>query len=124
MGSERKGGGRKPIAGFRPGKEPPELRKRRAKARLGDDATWAQKKMVDVVAGRSPGEVRAMVKRWTTALLVAAVVLAVGGGLLYAWSLWAGVATHVFTVAVAFLWFRLRSRREGLVEMAEWVRRG
>lgn len=124
MGDEGEGRGGRPVDGFRPGREPPELRKRRAKARLGEEATWAQKTMIDVVGDRSPDEVRTMVRRWSRVLLAAVVVLAVGGGLLYAWSLWAGIATHVLTVGVGFLWYRLRSQRERLVEMAEWVRRG
>lgn len=123
MEGEGGGGGRRPIDGFRPGKEPPELRKRRAKAHLGDDASWAQKKLIDVVGDRSPDEVRTMVGRWTTGLLVATVVLAVLGALLYGWSLVAGIAVHVLTLAVGFLWFRLRKQRTRLVEMTEWVRR-
>ena len=124
MGRKGRDRDRKPIAGFRPGKEPPELRKRRAKARMGDDATWAQKQMLDVVGDRSPDEVRAMVRRWTRIFLAVGLLLAVVGGLLYRWSLWAGIAVHLLTLAVAFLSYRLRSQRDRFVEMAEWVRRG
>lgn len=122
MGGEGKGRNRKPIPGFRPGKEPGALRKKRAKARLGEDASWAQKKMIDAVGDRSPDEVRAMVKRWAGVLLAVALVLAVLGALLYRWSLVGGIAVHVLALGVAFLWYRLRRQRGQLVEMAEWVR--
>lgn len=115
---------RKPrsMKGFRPGKEPEHLRKKRAKARLGKDATWAQKKAIDAVAGRSPDEVRKLVGRWTKILLAVALALAVAGALLYRWSLAAGIAVHVLAFAAGFLWLRLRTQREELVKMAEWVR--
>ena len=41
------------IKGFRPGKEPAHLKKKRAEAQLGSDASWAQKRTVEAVAGRS-----------------------------------------------------------------------
>lgn len=118
-----KGGGRRPMDGFRPGKEPDHLRKRRAKARLGDDASWAQEKMIDAVGDQNPDEVRAMVKRWSRVLLGVAVGLAILGALLYGWSVIAGIAVHVLTLGVGFLWLRLRKQRSQLVQMAEWVRR-
>lgn len=122
MGGEDRGRNRRQIPGFRPGKEPGALRKKRAKARLGEDASWAQKKMIDAVGDRSPDEVRAMVKRWARVLLAAVVVLAVLGALLYAWSVVAGVVVHLLALVLAFLWYRLRRQRGQLVEMAEWVR--
>lgn len=121
---EGKGKGRpRPMKGFRPGKEPSELRKRRAKARLNDDAAWTQEKLIDAVGDRSPDEVRTMVRRWTLILLGATVVLAVVGALLYGWSRIAGIAVHVLTFVAAFLTFRLWRQREDLVKLAEWVRR-
>lgn len=122
MGGEDRGRNRQQIPGFRPGKEPGALRKKRAKARLGEDASWAQKKMIDAVGDRRPDEVRAMVKRWARVLLAAVVVLAVLGALLYAWSVVAGVVVHLLALVLAFLWYRLRRQRGQLVEMAEWVR--
>lgn len=119
----RKGGRRKPIKGFRPGKEPAHLRKRRAKGKLGEDASWAQKKMIDAIGDQGPDEVRAMVTRWARILLATAVVLAVVGALLYGWSMVAGVAVHILAFAAAFFWLRLRTQRSNLAEMAEWVRR-
>lgn len=107
------------MKGFRPGKEPPELKRRRAKARLPADASWIQEQTVEAVAGRSPAEVRRMVRRWLVGLLVGAVVLAVGGALLYSWSVVAGVVVHVLTAALLVLAYRLWRQGPGLVEMAE-----
>lgn len=121
MGRRGKGRGRPPVKGFRPGKEPPELRKRRAKAQLGSDASWAQKQMVETVGDRSPQEVQVMLKRWTTVLLVAAVVLAIVGALLYGWSIYAGIAVHLLTLVVLFLWFRIRKQGANLIAMAESI---
>lgn len=112
------GGGQRPIKGFRPGKEPPHLKKQRAKAQLGRDASWAQKQAVEAVAGRSPQEVAAMVRRWTMIALVVAIVLAVGGVFLYAWSVVAGVIVHVLALALFFLVFRIRKHGQGLVDVA------
>lgn len=111
------------VKGFRPGKEPPELRKKRAKARLGEDASWAQKKMIDAVGDQSPEEVRQMVTRWTRILLAVAVLLAAVGAFLYRWSLAAGVATHVLALAAGFFGFRFWQQRENFVETAEWMQR-
>ena len=118
MAAKRRQGQRPPVKGFRPGKEPAHLRKRRAKAQLGADASWAQKQAVDAVAGRTPDEVRSMVRRWSIALFAGAVLLALGGALLYAWSTVAGVVVHVVAAAAAFLGYRLRKSGEQLAEMA------
>ena len=118
-GGRRPHRGQRPTKGFRPGKEPAHLKKQRAKARLGSDATWLQKQTVDAIAGRSPGEVRTMVRRWSLVLIAGAVVLALLGVFLYAWSLVAGVVVHVLTVALLVLGYRLRKQGQGLVEMAE-----
>jgi len=104
--------------GFRPGKEPAHLKKRRAKAQLGSDATWAQKQTVDAIAGRSPQEVRSMVKRWSTGLFAGAVVLGVAGFFLYGWSVPAGVVTHIVAGVALFLGYRVRQSGQGLVDMA------
>ena len=111
-------GGQPPVKGFRPGKAPPHMKRQQAKARLGSDASWAQKQAVEAVAGRSPQEVQAMVRRWTTIALVVAVLLAAGGVFLYAWSTVAGVVVHVLALALFFLVFRIRKHGQGLVEMA------
>lgn len=122
MARKGKGGGGgkpRPMKGFRPGKEPPELKKRRAKARLPADASWLQKQTVEAIAGRSPEEVGKLVRTWTVGLLVGAVLLGVLGIFLYSWSAVAGVAVHVLTVALLVLGYRLRKQGPGLVEMAE-----
>jgi hypothetical protein len=115
----RKGRGPGPVKGFRPGKVPPQVKRQQARARLGSDASWAQKRTVDAVAGRSPDEVRATLRRWTVGLLVGAVALALLGGFLYRWSVMAGVVVHVVTAALLVLVFRLRRQGHRLVEMAE-----
>jgi len=114
----RKGQGQRPIKGFRPGKAPAHLKKQRAKAQLSSDASWGQKQTVEAIAGRSPQEVQKMVRTWTTGLLVAAVVLGLGGAFLYAWSLVAGIVVHVLAVLLLVLMYRLRRQGGGLVEMA------
>ena len=121
-GGRGAGGGQRPVKGFRPGKEPPHLKKQRAKAQLGGDASWAQKQAVEAVAGRSPQEVEAMVRRWTTIVLVAALLLAAAGAFLYAWSTVAGVLVHVLALALFFLVYRIRKHGQGLVEMARSMR--
>lgn len=106
------------MKGFRPGKEPAHLKKRRAKAQLGSNASWGQKQAVEAVAGKSPKEVQAMVTRWSTGLFVATGVLSIGGVFLYGWSTPVGVTVHVCAALMAFLGFRLRKSGTGLVEMA------
>lgn len=110
------------MKGFRPGKEPAHLKKRRALARLGTDATWLQKQTVEVVVGRSPREVRKLVRRWTLGVLAGAVALAVLGAFLYRWSVVAGVVVHVLTIGLLVLGYRLWRQGPRLVEMAESYR--
>jgi Flp pilus assembly protein TadB len=116
---KRKGGGSAPIKGFRPGKEPAHLRKRAARARLGQDASWAQKQAVELVADRSPEEVRRMMMRWTVGLLAAAAALIIAGAFLYGWAIWAGLGLHLVAAVLLFLWYRMRRQRAQLVKMAE-----
>jgi len=118
MAAKRRRGHQPPAKGFRPGKEPAHLKKQRAKAQLGADASWAQKQTVDAVAGRTPQEVRSMVKRWSTGLFVGAGLLAVGGAFLYGWSVPAGVAVHVISAGLLFLGARVKKSGPGLVDMA------
>jgi hypothetical protein len=115
----RKGRGQRPTKGFRPGKEPAHLKKQRAKARLGSDASWIQKQTVEAITGRSPREVEAMVRRWSLVLVAGAGLLALLGVFLYTWSLVAGVVVHVVTVALFVIAYRLRKQGPGLVELAE-----
>jgi len=122
----RKGGGgprgQRPVKGFRPGKEPPQLKKQRAKAQLGSDATWLQKQTVEAIAGRSRQEVRAMVRRWSLSLFAAAALVALVGVFLYAWALVAGVVTHVLAAVLLFLGFRMRRQGPALEQTAEALR--
>ena len=118
-GGRRPHHGHRPIKGFRPGKEPARLKKQMAKARLGDDASWLQKQTVDAVVGRSPQEVRTMVRKWKWGLVAAAVLLAVLGVFLYAWSLAAGVVVHVLTVGLLFLAYRVGKQGQALAELAQ-----
>lgn len=118
----KKGGGQpggQQVKGFRPGKEPAYVRKQRAKQQLGQEAPRAQERALDLVADRSPGEVRSLMNRWVTVLLVVGALLGVGGALLYDWSLAAGIVTHMLAAAAIFLWHRLRRQRNQLVELAE-----
>ena len=106
------------MKGFRPGKEPKQLKKRAAKAQLGTNASWAQKATVDAIAGRSPQEVRAMIQRWSLGLMVGGVALLVGGFFLYGVSVPGGIAVHVLAAAAFFLTYRVRKSARGLEEMA------
>lgn len=115
-------GPQRPVRGFRPGKEPVELKRRRAKSQLSGDATWAQKQTVDAIAGRSRAEVSAMVRKWSTGLAVAGVVVAVGGAFLYGWSWIAGGSVHAVAGVLFFLAYRIRKQGPGLAEMADTLR--
>jgi len=110
------------VKGFRPGKEPPHLKKQRARAQLGKDASWLQKQTVEAVAGRSPQEVRKMVRVWSRVLMAGALILVVVGVFLYAWALPAGIVVHAIAAALLFLAYRLGKQGSGLVEMAESLR--
>ncbi|HZD05980.1 MAG TPA: hypothetical protein VE173_13800 [Longimicrobiales bacterium] len=110
------------MKGFRPGREPAHLKKRRALARLGKDATWLQKQTVEAVVGRSPREVRKMVRRWTVGVLTGALVLGGSGAFLYRWSAVAGVVVHVLTLALLVLGYRLWKQGPRLEEMARGFR--
>ena len=117
MAAKRRGGPQQ-MKGFRPGKEPAHLKKRMAKAQLGNDATWAQKKAVDAFAGQSPQDVKKMVQKWSMILFVGAVLLAVGGFFLYGWAIAAGVTVHVLSAVMLFLGYRIRKQGDGLAEIA------
>ncbi len=123
MARGRRGGGRQqPIRGFRPGKEPPHLRRQRAKAQLGPEANWAQKRLVDVLADRSPEEARAMLRRWRIVLLSATVVLVLLGVLLYVWG-WTlvGVLVHVVAVVALLFWLQLQRKKNDFETLADLV---
>jgi Flp pilus assembly protein TadB len=109
------------IRGFRPGKEPPQLRKQRAREQLPEDANWAQKRLAETMAGQSPEETRAMMRKWRIAMLAITIVLVVLGAALYLWSLAAGIVVHVLAAAAFFFWFRLHRQRQGFEAMADQI---
>lgn len=115
---QRRGRQQQQIDGFRPGKEPPALKKRRAREQLGSDASWAQKQMVDAMAGQSPEQLQKTLQRWSLGLLIGAIVCAIGGILAYTWILWVGLLVHLLGAGLVFLWFRLRNQQKQLMEMA------
>lgn len=120
--SRGKGGGggqQRHVKGFRPGKAPPELKKRQARQRLGKDASWAQKQMVDAMAGQGPEKLQRSLRRWALGLLIAAIVAGVGGLFVYRWTILGGVAVHLLGAGLVFLWFRLRRQEKQLMEMAK-----
>lgn len=116
-------GPQRPIKGFRPGKEPPELRKRRAKQQFGE-VNAAQERLIEAFAGRTPEEARALMRRWRIGVLVAAILLSVLGALLYGWSMVAGIIIHVLAAILFFIWFRLRRQRKDLEAMADVISGG
>jgi Flp pilus assembly protein TadB len=118
---QRGQGHQRPVRGFRPGKEPPQLRKRQAQAQLGPDANWAQKRLVDVLAERSPEQARTMLRRWRLGLLAGAIVLGVLGALLYTWSTVAGILVHVVAIALLLLWFQLKRKQSDFETLADLV---
>lgn len=118
MAGKKRGGQQPQIKGFRPGKAPAHLKKQRAKSQLSKDASWAEKQTIEAVAGRSPEEVRRMVRRWTGALLGGGAVLLVGGFFLYGWSTVAGIVVHVISAALLVLGYRIRKQGAALEEVA------
>ena len=120
MARGRGQGPQRPIKGFRPGKEPPELRKRRAQEQFGE-LSGAQRQLVDLFATRTPEESRALIRRWTVGLLAAAVVLLAAAIALFLWSTVAGTVVGVLAVILLVLWWRIRSQRAALETMADTV---
>jgi len=124
MARNRGGGGQgRPVRGFRPGKEPAQLRKQRAKAQLGSEGNWAQKRMIDTFGDRTPNEIRAMMKRWRAVIIGLAAALAVLGAFLYGWSVVAGLSAHILALGLFFVWFQLLRKRAQFEAMADLVGR-
>ena len=113
-------GPQRPIKGFRPGKEPPQLRKRMARQQFGE-LSPTQERLVEAFAGRSPEEARAMIRRWKNVLLGVAVFLGILTAVLSAWSLVAAVIAGILAVVVFYLWWRLRRQSAELEAMADAV---
>lgn len=109
------------MKGFRPGKEPPELRKKRAKEQFGD-VNAAQERLIELFAERTPEEARALIRRWTIGLLAGAIILAAAAGVLYVvWSPVAAIIAGVLALLVAVVWWRIRSQRQDLETMVDAV---
>lgn len=108
------------IKGFRPGKEPPRLRKQAAKQQFGN-LSPTQARMVEMFAERDREGARALIRRWLTGLLAGAVVLGVIAAALFTWSMIAGIIVAVIALAVLFLWWRLRKQRADLEAVADTV---
>ena len=108
------------MKGFRPGKEPPQLKKQRAKQQFGE-LSGTQERLVELFAERTPEESRALIDRWLLVLLLSAIGLAVVAGALAFWSVVAAVIAGVLALVLLVLWWRLRGQRDAFVEMAETV---
>lgn len=113
-------GPHQPIKGFRPGKEPPQLRKQRAKQQFGD-LSPTQERLVEAFAERTPEEARGLIRRWKLGLLGAAVALAILAAVLFAWSAIAGAIVAVLAIVVFFLWWRVRRQSAELEAMADAI---
>jgi Flp pilus assembly protein TadB len=121
MARHGRGGGRQgPAKGFRPGKEPPQIRKRIAMQQYGE-VSATQERLIEMFAQRSPEAAKRMMARWRTGLLAGAVALVLIGAGLYLWTVVAGLIVHVLAVVAFFLWWRLRRQRETLDAMADTV---
>lgn len=111
------------VKGFRPGKEPPQLKKRRAKQQYGD-VTATQERLIELFAERTPEQSRGLIRVWTRGLLISAIVLFVVAGALAVWSLVAMAVVGVLALVVAWLWWRLHRQREAFEAMADTVAGG
>ncbi len=120
MARGRQGGQQPQLKGFRPGKAPPELRKRAAKQQMGQ-MNSAQEKLVDLFAGKSPAESRKLIARWVTWTLIGAIALTLLSLLAWSWSWIAGVPVSVLAGGLFFVHLRLRRQRSQLEEVADTV---
>jgi len=120
MGRRKGQGPQQSIKGFRPGKEPPELRKAHAKKQFGD-LSAGQERMVELFAQRSPEESRKLISRWKTGALAAGVLLSVLTVLAWMWTWIAGAVVGVLAGVVFFLYLRLRAQTAQLEQMADTV---
>jgi len=111
------------VKGFRPGKEPPQLKKQRAKQQYGE-VTATQERLIEMFAERTPEQSRRLIRGWLRGLLVGAIVLAVAAGVLAVWSIVATVVVGVLALVVFWLWWRLNRQREAFEAMADTVAGG
>jgi len=118
--ARHRGGGQGPVKGFRPGKEPPQIRKRMAMQQYGE-VSATQERLIEMFSERSPEEAKRMMARWRAGLLAGAVVLGLIGAGLYLWTLVGGLVVHGLAVVLLVLWWRLLRQREALDTMADTV---
>lgn len=123
MARGRGRGPQRPVKGFRPGKEPPELRKRRAREQFGE-VSATQEQLIELFAERSPEEARTLIRRWTIGLLAGAIGLALAAAALSLWSLVAAGIAGVLAVVLLGFWWRIRGQRADLEAMADAVSGG
>lgn len=120
MGRRRGQGPPPQMKGFRPGKEPPQLRKKMAKQQFGE-MNAAQERMVELFAERTPQESRALIARWKRGALLVGIVLSVLAVVLGLWSWIAGSIVAILAAVAFFAFLRLRSQQAGLEAMADAV---
>ena len=121
MTSQGRGGGhRRPVKGFRPGKEPPQIRKQQAKSQFGE-VSAGQERLIEMLAERSPEEARRLLRRWRVGLLTAGIILAVVGALLFIWSWPVGLGVGVLAMVALIIWWRIQGQREAYEAMVDAV---
>ncbi len=111
------------VKGFRPGKEPPQLKKQRAKQQYGQ-VTGTQERLIELFAERTPEQSRRLIRGWLRGLLAGAIVLLVAAGVLVLWTLVATAIVGVLGLVVLWLWWRLHRQREAFEAMADTVAGG
>lgn len=106
------------MRGFRPGKEPKQLRKRAAKQQFGE-MNAAQERMLELFSERTPEESRRLLARWRLWSLVGGVILSALSVAAWSWNWIAGLVVGVLAAGVFFVHLRMRAQRAGLEAMAD-----
>ncbi|HSH45507.1 MAG TPA: hypothetical protein VK966_06610 [Longimicrobiales bacterium] len=109
------------MPGFRPGKEPPHLKKQAAKQQFGGNLNRTQERLVELFAERTPEESRALIRKWSIGGLVTAIIVALLGVLLMLWSVIAGVIVLILAAGLFYMWWRLNRQRGDLEQMADFI---
>jgi hypothetical protein len=78
---------------------------------------------MEILAERSPEEARRLLRRWRVGLLTGGIILVVVGGLLFAWSLVAGIVVEILAVVALVFWWRIRGQRQAFEAMVNAVSR-
>ncbi len=120
MGRRKGHGPQQHMKGFRPGKEPPELRKAHAKKQFGD-LNAGQERMVELFADRSPQESRKLISRWKSGAFALGALLSILTVLAWMWTWIAGGIVGVLAGVAFFVYFRLRAQTTQLEQMADTV---